>query len=107
MLASLPEDELDRRLALVDVMPRPTRRSHRTVADLRRDLDAIRERGYAIDNEENTIGVTCFGVALDSDYQPTAVSTTLLTQSISAELHAHLVSELQQLAKQLSPFARG
>lgn len=107
MLASLPDDELERRLELVDVMPRPTRRSHRTVADLRKDLLAIRERGYAIDSEENTIGVTCFGVALASDYQPTAVSTTLLTQSITPELHSHLVSELQQLAKQLSPFARG
>ena len=107
MLASLPDDELDRRLAMVDVMPRPTRRSHRTVDDLRKDLMAIRARGYAIDSEENTIGVTCFGVALETEYQPTAVSTTLLTQSISTELHAHLVEELRVLARQLSPFARG
>lgn len=107
MLASLPDDELERRLATIDVMPRPTRRSHRTVADLRKDLMMIRERGYSIDSEENTIGVTCFGVALETDQQPTAVSTTLLTQSISTELHANLVGELRQLATQLSPFARG
>lgn len=29
-----------------------------------RDLEQARERGYAIDDEENTVGVTCFGFAL-------------------------------------------
>ncbi|MFD2418306.1 IclR family transcriptional regulator [Amycolatopsis pigmentata] len=28
------------------------------------DLAAVRERGYAVDNEEGTIGLRCFGVAL-------------------------------------------
>lgn len=39
----------------------------RTITDhaaLLADLDLTRERGYAIDNEENYIGVTCFGLAL-------------------------------------------
>jgi DNA-binding IclR family transcriptional regulator len=106
MLASLPDEELERRLATVEVMPRPTRRSHRTVDDLRRDLRAIRERGYAVDDEQNTIGVTCFGVALGTD-QPTAVSTTLLSQRITADLQGHIIRELGLLATQLSPFARG
>jgi DNA-binding IclR family transcriptional regulator len=106
MLASLPDEELERRLAAVTVLPRPTRRSHRTVDDLRRDLMAVRERGYAIDDEQNTIGVTCFGVALVTDQQPSAVSTTLLSQRITPDLRDHLVRELRQLATQLSPFAR-
>ena len=105
MLATLPEDELDRRLATVGAMPRPTRRSHRTVDDLRRDLDGIRRRGYAIDDEQNTIGVTCFGVAL-SGGQPTAVSTTMLSNRITPTLQEHIVRELGQLATQLTPFAR-
>lgn len=32
--------------------------------DLQADLEATRERGYAVDNEENTLGLTCFAVAL-------------------------------------------
>lgn len=28
------------------------------------ELHAVRERGYAIDNEENTLGLRCFGVAV-------------------------------------------
>ena len=105
MLATLPEDELDRRLATVESMPRPTRRSHRTLDDLRRDLDGIRRRGYAVDDEQNTIGVTCFGVALAGG-QPTAVSTTLLSNRITPDLQEHIVRELSQLATQLTPFAR-
>ncbi|WP_199552159.1 IclR family transcriptional regulator [Streptomyces sp. N35] len=31
---------------------------------LRRDLELTRERGYAIDDEENYVGVMCFGFAL-------------------------------------------
>ena len=105
MLAALPDDELDRRLSAVESMPRPTRRSHRTVDDLRRDLAATRLRGFAVDDEQNTIGVTCFGVALAGE-QPAAVSTTLLSHRITPSLQDHIVSELSQLATQLSPFAR-
>lgn len=105
MLAALPDDELDRRLSAVGEMPRPTRRSHRTVDDLRRDLIATRQRGYAVDDEQNTIGVTCFGVALSGE-QPAAVSTTMLSNRITPNLQEHIVTELAQLATQLSPFAR-
>jgi DNA-binding IclR family transcriptional regulator len=31
---------------------------------LTRDLEQTRERGYAVDNEENYAGITCFGLAL-------------------------------------------
>lgn len=46
----------------------------RTTADaLLADLDASRERGYAIDDEENEIGVNCLAIPvfLDGSQQPT------------------------------------
>ena len=107
MLASLPEEELEARLGLLDVLPRPTKRAHRTTSELRRDLDEIRDRGFAIDNEQNTIGVTCFAVALRGPAQPTAVSTTLLTQRVRPDLQARLVADLGVLARQLGTFATG
>lgn len=106
MLASLPLDELERRLLLVDTLPRPTERSPKTKEDLRRELVRVRERGFAIDDEQNTIGVTCFGVSLPGLTQPIAVSTTLLSQRITKDLGDTLVSELTVLAKQLSLFAK-
>jgi len=105
MLASLPDDDLEARLQSLGPMPRPTRRSHRTIDDLRRDLHAIRARGFAVDEEENTIGVTCFGVALTTDEQPTAVSTTLLSQRVTPELRTQLITDLRSASEQLAPFA--
>jgi DNA-binding IclR family transcriptional regulator len=107
MLASLPEDVLDARLAGLTVLPRPTKRAHRNVAELRRDLAQVRQRGYAIDDEQNTIGVTCFAVSVTSAAQPIAVSTTLLTQRVRPDLRERLIADLTSLARQLSTFANG
>ena len=107
MLAALPEAELDRRLDQIESLPRPTKRAHRNVRELRRDLVEIRARGYAIDDEQNTIGVTCFAVAMTGSTQPAAVSTTLLTQRVLPDLRDLLVADLTVLARQLSTLATG
>ena len=51
----------------VDMPPPLTPRSHTTMAELRADLTETRRRGYAIDDEENTQGLRCFGFALRYD----------------------------------------
>jgi DNA-binding IclR family transcriptional regulator len=107
MLAGLSNSDLDARLGRVTTLPRPTKRAHRTVADLRRDLEKVRARGYAIDDEQNTIGVTCFAVSVAGAGQPIAVSTTLLTQRVRPDLRDRLVADLTSLARQLSTFANG
>jgi len=71
--------------------------------ELRRDLEALRERGYAIDDEQNTEGVTCIGVAVPgSPETPTAVSATMLTARVTGELRGSLVRDLSDLARELS-----
>lgn len=107
MLSTLPDDELDRRLAEVGDLPVLTARSHRTLEGLRADLAATRARGYAVDDEQNTEGVTCFGVALPGwSEPPTAVSTTLLTARVTPELRDSLVADLTALARRLASIAR-
>lgn len=106
MLASLPEPQLDELLAGLGELPRPTRRAHRNVALLRADLDSTHERGYSVDFEQNTIGVTCIGVAIPGSDAPMAVSTTMMSHRFSDALVTTLVGELQHLALQLSGFAR-
>jgi IclR family transcriptional regulator, blcABC operon repressor len=106
MLAALPEVELDEVLDGIPEMPRPTRRSHRTKADLRRDLAGVRARGFAIDDEQNTIGVTCFGVPVPDSGPTAAVSCTFVTQRLTNGFGEAIVVELQQLADRLAVFAR-
>lgn len=62
LLALLPDDQLDKHLH--DPLPRLTEHTITDRNELAAHLAAIRERGYAIDLEENTAGLKCFGFAL-------------------------------------------
>jgi DNA-binding IclR family transcriptional regulator len=72
MLAWLPEKEVDdilRRHGL----PRMTPNTIGTPAELKSELERVRQRGYAIDNEEVEEGVRCLGAAvLDHTGRPIA-----------------------------------
>lgn len=101
MLSTLPDDELRERLGSITTLPRPTRRAHRTIDALMDDLKRTRERGWAHDDEQNTIGVSCFAVPVPGADQPTAISTTLPTQRLTPSLMHTLVSELGDTARAL------
>jgi DNA-binding IclR family transcriptional regulator len=104
-LASLDPADLSERLRGVQTLPMLTRSSHRRVADLLDDLDEIRRRGYAIDNEETAEGIVCLGVAIpkrrpgDGLY---ALSVTLLKARADPARREALVADLKRLARQLS-----
>ncbi len=62
LLAELPEPDVRKLLGEpLTALTAHTITDHGTLAA---DLAATRDRGYAVDNEENTVGITCFGVAL-------------------------------------------
>jgi DNA-binding IclR family transcriptional regulator len=104
-LAALDDAELDRRLGDVTTLVRPTRKAHGSVAELRADLDAIRERGYAMDDEETMEGVVCYGIVIPSRLPgegPLAASITLLKVRATAERVPALIDDLRWLSSQLS-----
>lgn len=105
MLASLPEEEMNARLDRITEMPRLTNHSYRTMEELRRDLAVIRTRGYSIDDQQNTSGVTCFGVAITGFRQPTAVSSTMLSHRATPEMRDRLIIDLRKLSRQLAGVA--
>lgn len=75
ILAQLP-DETVRRIVTRAGMPTPTEYSIGDVDGLIAELDRIRERGYAIDDQEQEIGVRCFSMAVPDAPTPTAVSVS-------------------------------
>ena len=104
-LASLDPAELDRRLSDVGELPVLTANSHRTVDALRADLERVRARGYAMDDEETVEGVVCFGVLVPGRQPgdgPYAASITLLKARATDERVPLLIDDLHLLADQLS-----
>lgn len=70
-------------------LPMPSRTTHTrtSIPALLRDLDASRERGYAIDDEEDADGIICIGAPVFDHEGATigALSVTRIKASISTE----------------------
>ena len=104
-LASLDDADLDRRLAGLTTLPRPTRKAHGNVDELLADIAEVRRRGYAMDDEETMEGVVCYGVLVPSRQPgeaPCAASVTLLKVRATAERVPALLADLNRLATELS-----
>lgn len=101
LLAQL-DNETVRKIIGEQGMPTPTIHSIGTIEELLADLDIIRARGYAIDEEEQEIGVRCFAVAVPNAPAPTAISVSGPVQRIDEEFANRAIPLLQQTAEFLS-----
>lgn len=101
LLAQL-DNETVRKIVGEQGMPTPTIHSIGTIEELLADLDIIRERGYAIDEEEQEIGVRCFAVAVPNAPAPTAISVSGPVQRIDEEFANRAIPLLRQTAELLS-----
>jgi DNA-binding IclR family transcriptional regulator len=91
VLATFDEEALE---VLLE-RPREARTKHTIVgeAEMREELDGIRARGFAIDDEENEAGVRCIGAAIvDARRQP------LGAISVSAPAARMTLARAQQTA---------
>ena len=105
MLATLDADDLDDRLAAAGVLPQLTPHSITTVTGLRRELDLIRSRGYALDQEEVIEGVVCIAIAIPRQTpaeQLLAVSITLLKPRATKPLLRQLAVELRAVTDEIA-----
>lgn len=66
-------------------------------------LDECRERGFAIDVEENEVGISCVAVPIrDKTGQPVyAISVSTLTPKMHAKGYASFALDIQEMSKQL------
>jgi IclR family transcriptional regulator, blcABC operon repressor len=106
LLALLPDGEAEQRYReKTSALAQLTDKSIRTVAELSKELELTRRRGYAIDDEEATPGVVCFAIALpglQGDTSPIAVSVTVLAQRLTPEFRQSILNDLFALGKGLS-----
>lgn len=122
MLAYLPEDAATEIIGKIRFV-RLTRRTLMTPEALRRSLDRVRRRGYAIDDEEAEEGVRCIGAPILSETGApmAAVSvsgpTSRITQQSVPGIAEHLLRCCREISSSLgvrerrkthapSPFAR-
>lgn len=101
ILAHLPEDRLDPLLESTD-FEAETKNTITGVEELRAELQTVRERGYAINNEERIKGVRSVGAPILNEGNPQgAVSLTALTSRLEggefAEEVPNLVKETANL----------
>ena len=103
-LASIDEAEVRRRYDGRE-LPVLTARSLGTLDALLDDLAVVRERGYAMDDEETVEGVVCFGVAIPGRRPgdgPYAASITLLRARATDRRRQALVDDLGLLSRRMS-----
>lgn len=100
ILATLPEQQVVSIVASMG-MPTPTENSLGTVDELLADLEKIRERGYAVDDEEQEIGVRCFAMALPDAPTPTAISVSGPTSRVDWDFGDRAVPLLREAAERL------
>lgn len=101
MLARLPESRVDELLqrAGMDAQTPNTITKPRT---LKRELVRIRADGYAVDNQEQELGVRCVGVALPGEPARAAVSISAPVGRLGDELIPVAVPLLRDAAARLA-----
>ncbi|WP_177230157.1 hypothetical protein [Lentzea albida] len=67
---------------------------------MKEDLELTARRGCAVDDQQNTEGVSCFGVAVPGDpSRSIAVGATLLSAGLTDRLCEDIVADLTELSR--------
>lgn len=100
LLAQLSDDEV-RAIVRRTGMPRYTPTTIVTEQELLDDLRAIRERGYAIDEGEQEVGVRCFAIAVTGMAIPAALSISGPDVRVTLDSAPTAVQSLREAAAML------
>ncbi len=101
LLASRLGEELDRHLP--DTLTALTPHTLTDRAALDADLASTRERGYAVDNEENSLGLRCFAVALPyAEPASDAISASIPIARLTEQRQAEVIQALRQAADRIA-----
>src|SRR5204863_10167393 len=82
-------------------MPAYTPATTTDIDELIAELDRVRERGYAVDEGEQEVGVRCFAVPVPDAPTPLAISVSGPGARVLLESRDEIVPLLQQAAAEL------
>ncbi len=102
LLAGLPGEELDRRLAQIEM----TKLTELTITDqqtLRAHLNLVRAQGYAIDDEEMALGNLCVAVPIRDRRKATiaAISTSHTKEAMTDDMPT-VIAEMCRAAEEIN-----
>lgn len=101
ILAQL-DDEQVRSIVGRAGMPASTTKSLDTLEALLQELETARARGYAVDDNEQEIGVRCLAVGIPKAPNPSAVSVSGPVTRVDADFAERAVPLLKQVARDIS-----
>jgi IclR family acetate operon transcriptional repressor len=104
ILAQLDDDEV-RGILTRSGMPQITENTHTTVGALLDELAVIRERGYAIDDGEQELGVRCYAMAVPNMPVATAVSVSGPDTRVDESFGERAVPVLGEIAAEIGALA--
>jgi len=101
ILADQPPESLEDHLP--DVLTPVTPKTFTDREALAADLELTRQRGYSIDNEENTLGLRCFAVPLRYLGPATdAISASIPMARLTPEREAEIIASLRVVSDKIA-----
>jgi DNA-binding IclR family transcriptional regulator len=97
--------EIEVRKLYANGLPPPrTPYSVQSIDSLIKELEAVRENGYSVDNQQVAEGIVCYGASvLNSRNQPIAgVAVSLLAEKFSEQDQNLVIANVQRIATRLS-----
>jgi IclR family transcriptional regulator, blcABC operon repressor len=82
-----------------------TKHSLGTIAALCREMIAIKQQGYAIDDEETAEGMRCFGapiLAASSDIAIAGVAVSTIKASLNSKRQTEVIAAIKTVSKEIS-----
>ncbi|MHB9858065.1 IclR family transcriptional regulator [Streptomyces sp. YIM S03343] len=106
LLADAPDDEV-RALLSRTGMPAATEKTITTPDGFLAALDDVRRLGYAVDDNEQEMGVRCLAVSVPGSPTPAAISISGPAGRVTEEAMERIVPALRQVADELSQALAG
>ncbi|MGC0251832.1 IclR family transcriptional regulator [Pseudactinotalea sp. Z1748] len=101
MCSQLPDDRV-RSMLKVSGMPGYTSATITTPADYLRELERVREQGWAVDDEENQVAGRCVAVVIPDISFPAAISVSAPVDRLAPDQVEVVARDLQRAAKAIA-----